>query len=275
MNTKNTSKLWPVLILMALFLAMTGCESEPTSPGNQNNQNDQAPILPAAERLQFNFSFFDAGEKMSIEKDGSKLNFINAYLRVAVINAMTRLVLTPPVTAFALALHTVPSPQQDGSWIWVYTYVDGEEEAQIRLRGLPITDGVEWELRVTVPDLETPLDNEVWFDGVTRNEGELGHWTFYDPTLEGDPPAADLDWGHDAQGEFLTFTCRHGDDEGDVLGYYADGPENSIIFTDASEGQEWFIRWNEADSSGSLMVPEYNNGEVACWDENQDDVECE
>ena len=32
-----------------------------------------------------------------------------------------------------------PTPQADGSWLWIYTWSDGTDEAQIRLRGTPLT----------------------------------------------------------------------------------------------------------------------------------------
>jgi len=277
MKPMNYLKLLTPLALIALMISAVGCSNDSTtSPGGDQTQNDKAPTLPDAELLDFDFSFFDQGKALEKSADFTKQNFINAYLRVVGLTVLTELVLAPPVTAFAVALHNVPSLQPDGSWIWDCSPRRNRPPTGVRLRGLPISDGVEWELRVTLPvSHETPLDNEIWFTGVTRLEGTEGHWTFYDPTLPGDPLVAELDWGDGVMGRYLMLTCREGDDDGDTLAFYDDDPVNSIIYTDHSEGQEWYIRWNEVDNSGSLMVPEYNDGEVACWDENLDDVECE
>ncbi|MBU1676321.1 hypothetical protein KKA85_11125, partial [bacterium] len=192
----------------------------------------------------------------------------------AVLNLATRIVLTPPVAAFAVALHNVPSYQEDGSWIWVYTHVDGAEEQQIRLRGLPVVGGVEWQMRVSDSAAHPPFANELWFEGTTHLDGELGDWTFYDFTLEGRPAVGRLEWGNDSDGEYLILSALYGDDAGDVLAYRHDAPHNTIDFTDGADGSQAYIRWNEADGTGSLMVPDYNGGAEACWDAQQFDVDC-
>jgi hypothetical protein len=276
MKTKRAILLSSLLAVIAMLAATTGCESEsPTGPQDNPPDPSQAPVLPSPERLTFDFSFFDGGEQMAKSAAAAtKLNFINAYLRVAVINVMTHLVLTPPVTAFAVALHTIPSHQPDGSWIWVYTFVDCDEEAQILLRGKRAGDMVTWQLRVTALNASPPLDNEVWFEGETRNDGDFGHWTFYDPTLTGDPAVAGLDWGTGGEGDFLALTCLSGSDAGNSLTYRHDAPDCGIEFLDAATGQMWYIRWNEAVGDGSLKVPDYNGGNPACWDEHQNDTDC-
>jgi hypothetical protein len=169
----------------------------------------------------------------------------------------------------------VPSPQEDGSWIWVYTYVDGDEEFQVRLHGTPMGDNVHWELRVSASGVDPSFEEELWFDGETRNEGQFGTWTFYDFNLEGKPAVSTIEWGEGLDGDYLIVTALHGEDAGDMLTFTHDAPECSIDYNDASEELDWYIRWNEVTGTGSLMVPEYNNGQPACWDEDQDDIECQ
>ena len=45
-------------------------------------------------------------------------------------------------------------------------------------------------------------------------------------------------------------------------------------FYDASENLNADITWDEVTGAGSIQVPDYNDGERACWDEDQDDIEC-
>ncbi len=269
MKTNRTITLI-TLLAAALFLFLGGCESDPTGPDNPS-----APTLPNPEQLQVDLSFFDQAEQTA--KTGEKIgdNFINAYWRVAVINLMLRYYLTPPVAAFALALHTVPSHQEDNSWIWVYTYVQGEDELQIRLRGEQVGDKVAWELRVNAPSAQPAIENELWFAGDTRNDGRFGSWTFYDFTLEDRPAVSTISWGESLMGNFLTISALHGENAGDVLTYTRQGPENTITFYDASEDLEGYIRWHELSGTGSLMVPDYNGGQPACWDGNQNDIACD
>ena len=255
-----------------LVLLVAGCSDEmPVGPTAGAGDTGVAPVLPAPERLNFDFSFFADNPVM---ERGSKRNFFNAYVRAVTVSAITHIVLTPPVLAFSLALHTVPSPQPDGSFIWVYTYVDGDEEAQIRLRGLPDGDRVIWELRIKNLYASPPVDNEVWFEGETWSDGDAGFWRFYDFNLPGDPLVARIDWGDDADGEFLRFTDLYENPQ-DTLEYRSHGHLGSITFVDAdTPEEEWFIRWNELDGTGSLKAPRYNGGEEACWDENQNDCVC-
>ena len=175
-------------VATALILA-SGCVEElPTTP-DSGPPPETPPVLPPAETLTFDFNFFQ--EPPPLER-ASKHNFFNAFVRVVVVKAVTHLVLTPPVAAFSLALHTVPSPQPDGSYIWVYTWVHGEEEAQVRLRGMALdADRVDWQMRIS--STVEGWDQELWFEGQTRDDGEAGLWTFYDLDIEERPEAAELE----------------------------------------------------------------------------------
>lgn len=275
MSRRHPAPAFALLLLLALAAPLAGCGSDPAGP----NDASRAPTLPDPERLVPDLAFFEPGAGL-VAGDGAKdaaakAHFVNAYLRVVVVDALTRLVLAPPVTAFAVALHTVPSPQPDGSWLWVYTWVNGDEEAQVRLRGRDAGAHVEWEMRVTTVGLEPALDDVLWFEGNTTRDGAEGQWSFHDHELDGNPVVAELAWGDDEGGAYLTLAAVAGPDAGDTLTYRHAAPHCSIVFADASAGLDYDIRWNEADGSGSLQVPDYNGGARACWDTRQDDTDCE
>lgn len=271
MPSPRPARSLALLLLLALVALLAGCSSDPATP----NQTASAPTLPDPERLVPDLAFFEPAGTLDAKSAASKAHFVNAYLRVVVADALTRLVLAPPVTAFAVALHTVPSPQPDGSWLWVYTWVNGEEEAQIRLRGREAGAYVDWELRVTALSAEPALDDVLWFEGRTAREGAEGQWTFHDAGLAGNPAVAELRWGDDANGEYLSLAATAGPDAGDTLTYRHAAPHCSVVFLDGAESQTYDIRWNEADGSGSLQVPDYNGGARACWDTRQNDSSCE
>ena len=273
MTTRN--KLRDKLLLLAavsvLALALAGCSDEtPLGPISEPDPQAEAPVLPDASKMQVDLGFFDQAK--TCEKSFDRQNFFNAYLRAVVVTAMTELVMAPPVAAFSLAIHTVPSYQPDGSWLWVYTYVNGAEEAQIRLRGTVVGGGVDWALRVSVPG--EGLEDELWFDGSTRDDGDRGLWTFYDFNLAGKPAVAELEWSHGASENLLRLTALHGEDAGNELAFSVDGDEHRIDYAAGDGSEAWFIRWLAFDGSGSLMVPDYNGGAEACWDDEQYDVDC-
>ena len=268
----------PALVLAAtaiLGLALlAGCSDDsPTLPGG-GQQQEQAPALPDPGLLTVDLHFFDTAQPLA--KAIGHQNFYNAYLRAIIVSAYTGLVLAAPVEAFALALNTTPAPQSDGSWLWVYTWSQDGNEAQVRLRGAPGDDGsVAWELRVTYDENGVHYDQELWFDGNTADDGHTGDWTFYDFQQADRPAVATVSWsGTDEDHNQLHLAALAGDDAGDSITFTADGDERRIDYVDAPEALTWFVRWNEADGTGSLQVPDYNDGQEACWDEQQFDVAC-
>jgi hypothetical protein len=257
-------------LVIVLAVAMFGCtnNTEPESP---------APDLPPLQSMQMDLSFFgDPGTAgaaaAAAEATGLKLNFLNAAVRAAFVNVAVITVLTPPSLAFAAAIHTFPS-YDDGSYLWIYTWVDNGQDHQIRLRGTPDGNRVDWELYVVLPGAEA----ELWFRGQSHTDRDEGYWVFSDFTAPGDPEVLRIDWDvnseTDAELRFLNIHAGR-EEEGDELRYRVDGPMHSIEFSDASTGEDWDIIWNEVDGSGSLRVPGYNNGERACWDTDQNDVVC-
>ena len=73
-------------------------------------------------------------------------------------------------------------------------------------------------------------------------------------------------------GEHVTDLAENVDDS---LEFREIGTRKSFTFTDTSDPDlGWFIKWDESDGTGSLRAPDYNDGNEACWDEHQNDVEC-
>lgn len=266
MHRIRSSRALALVTIGAMLATQIGCSDESPTAAPAGD----APVLPAPERLTFDFDFFQ--EPSTLER-ASKANFFNAFVRAHVASAVTHLLVVPPVAAFSLALHTVPSPQDDGSYLWVYTWVHGAEEAQIRLRGTPLGAGrAAWELRVA--NNVDGWANELWFEGETWTDGAEGAWSFHDFEREGQPVVASLAWGHDADGDFLRLEDEL-DNAGDSLEYREDGSRRSFTLEDADAPDlSWYVRWNEADGTGSLRAPDYNGGNPACWDERQNDTEC-
>ncbi len=258
---------WPLAILAFFVLAvgLAGCsDDDPTSPGSE------APTLPDPEQLTFDFSFFDQGEELGDAKAlGEYAHFANAYLRVALLDLMAHLVTAPPVAAFSLALHTPPSLQDDGSWIWIYTHVDGDQEAQIRLQGWPRDPGVDWELRVTYDD----VDGVVWFDGHTEQDAQVGSWTFYEVEDPAHPATGRIAWNAASAPERLVFTALAGEDAGDTLEYRDTGAFAEIEHVDVTESQTSSIRWYP-DGHGWIEWFDYNGFERGCWDVDLRNVVC-
>jgi hypothetical protein len=273
MKTRSLALLVPFLY----FLIIAGCGRETSAP------TKEAPDLPPAESLEFDLSFFQQqnlpGQAQGTDEALAKFNWLNAVVRVAYVNLAVVQNLTPPCLAFAAAVHTVPVLEDDGTWLWTYTWMSPENVPfTIHLRGHVRDPHIEWSLRVTAPDADPPLDDFLWFAGESGIRSNSGYWILNDSD-EGQPvPCARIDWDYPALlDRVLTFENieQANPDFGDRLTYRVEGVMISILFQDTSEGVDSDVTWNAQTGSGSLQVPDYNDGLRACWDEHQEDVLCE
>lgn len=253
--------------LFLVVLSAGGCSDDPNPTGPAATQ---APVVPDPETLQFDFSFFDNGASLEKSGNGTHDNFVNAYLRAVLLEAMAQLTLAPPATTLAVALHTVPVVQDDGSWVWSYLWNGYRYPIRVALRGMPAGDHVQWEMRIGAGGA---VPTALWFDGSTSGDGQQGHWNFYDLDDPTQRVCGEVAWGDDETGRFLEFTSREPGSNGDMLRFNDADPEFAITFTPEVGDGPAFIRWR-ADGTGSLKVPDYNDGEEACWDQWQENLDC-
>jgi hypothetical protein len=294
-----------LVIVIALFGFQACSGDDPAAP-----PAERAPALPDASTMTLNLSFFDpapvdrasiaAGEPLVVEAVAGKENFINAAVRVCFVELVFWAALQPPVAAFAFAIHSVPQLQDDGSWLWTYIFVDKEIEYSVFLYGTDAGDHTEWRMTVSTNNPEMPLDHFVWFTGEAMKDESSGYWQFYEPVAglavaaasgsaqtserarssesAGTPgvQSVRIDWlnGPGSTHELTVLNnMPGGEDEGDHL-VFSESPAMSYVeFADVSGPAVYNVTWYR-DGSGSIEVPDYNNGEKACWDTRQNDAVC-
>lgn len=278
------------LATLALVVVF-GCSNDATSPSQ--NTGASAPALPSSSTMTFDLEF-PASDQANVSDDeiragtpgaatlaaaGDRQNWINAFVRATYIVLTTYDYLEEPAAAFALAIHSVPQRQDDGSFLWTYIFVDqkADIEYEIFLYGLEGDEAVSWRLEVSSDDPALPLDHFVWFTGESSKSDRSGYWQFYAPV---DPTngteTARIDWQEQPGDKRLTITVNGSGlpNEGDVLDFHHTRAQSTIEYTDASAGATSDITWYP-DGSGSLAVPDYNGGAQACWDAHQLDAACE
>jgi hypothetical protein len=248
--------------------------------------------------MQLDLSFFDTGSGVPIAPEtpedaaqlaaemgaeqGTKLNFLNAVVRVAFVQVAVVTALTPPTLAFAAAVDTQPVLEEDGTFLWTYVWRPRIGHAvTIHLRGRIDGVTVHWTLDVTDPQADPPLEAFTWFWGETSLVSDHGFWVFNDIDRAGEVAAEvemiRIDWDHpDARHHSMVVENIRSDSAefGDTLSFVQDETRCTMEFYDASEDILADITWNEHTGAGSIMVPDYRNGERGCWNETQDDVEC-
>ena len=260
----GTGLMATAALIFLLIVGLSGCSDTDDSPMAANTPTP--PEMPAAEQLQFDFGFFDEGAQLE-KAAGDYDNFVNAYLRSVLLEAVAHLVLVAPVSTFSAALNTVPVAQEDGSWVWTYDWHYGPDPITVILRGLPVGDVVEWEMSLSPVGTDYTV---VWFTGTTNGNGQEGHWLFHDLDTEGFPVSGEIIWGRN----FLEFVGHDGDAGIERLRFSDNAPDFSIEFTPGDGSATSFIRWNDS-GTGSLQVPDYNEGLEACWDVYQQNTVCQ
>lgn len=278
------TRILTLALSMVIAVGMIGCSEEPlttTSP----DPASEAPSLPPVESMQFDFGFFGNGTSpsntattLSTEETHAKFNWLNAAVRVAFINVAILTAFGPPTAAFTAAIHTQPVVEEDGTFLWTYTWNEAPgHDVVIHLRGRIEGVHVNWSLRVTDDQANPPLNEFLWFRGQSSFVEDAGYWVFNDVDDERQIEVARIDWDFvDEEDRELVFENIHRghDDYGDQLTYAVDGSLISVQFYDASEELTADIRWDDVTGVGSLKVPDYNDGERACWDEDQEDIDC-
>jgi len=203
-------------------------------------------------------------------------HFVTAGITVAVAQALTVLHLAIPTAVFAAAANNTPSFEDDGRWHWRYTASHQGQLWTAHLSGSVQGAEVVWDMRITAPNANPPLNDFLWYGGNSRTDRTRGTWRFYDPrNPSGSAELVRLDWTHqsnDVHG--VTVTVVSGPNVGDVLTADHNGSDRLVTFFDASDNRTVEIGWNAATGTGYIIAPNYNGGLKSCWDANQNDVAC-
>lgn len=276
------ASLRTLALLSLLAVPLAGCGKEPTSPVLPSAQ---APALPPASSMNFDFGFFEqnggaqvaAQYPTGVEATQERSHWINAVVRVIYLNLTVADLFEAPVLALNAALGQEPTLGEDGWWTWTYTFQKDGHDVTLKLRAYVNGQVVTWRMLVTDPSAAPPMSDFVWFTGETRLANDSGYWLFNE-RVGADPLAvARIDWSNaSATKRQLSFrNVREGtEDFGDQLEYRLDGTDVSVTFHDASANQDALITWDEATGRGSIQVPDYNGGARGCWDEQQQNVDC-
>jgi hypothetical protein len=282
-----------VLAGLLVCSTLSGCGDDSVTPPAAKD-GDRAPALPAVSSMKFALDFYGVAtpsldqQSLATGKPSAALlqnteagdhsNWINAYVRAVFVYLTVYDLLDEPIGAFALAIHSVPQKQDDGSYLWTYIFVDKDIEYSVFLYGTPGPETVAWRMEVSSNNPAQPLDHFVWFSGESRQDDTGGYWQFFQPV---DPTTGvatmRIDWTKAGAHEGTVKITVNGsglENEGDTLAFTRSGPTSSIEYYDASADRLSSIIWH-ANGTGSLTVPDYNGGLTACWDHQQVNVACE
>ena len=253
-----------ILVCGLIFSGFVGC-------GEKEEDIGQPPELPPDASMTMDFSLFGGGSMApGVLFPGT--NFLNAAVRVVLLNAAVIVVMTPSVSTFIAARTVEPVHQDDGSWLWSYTINIGNHEVAANLTGRLENAQTVWSMKVTDDSFDSPLDDFEWYTGKCSLDNTSGDWLFFDyKTPDEGNRLATMEWSvEDKTKSELVFSNidERSENFGDTLLYSIDGTTALISFYDDSKDITAEITWHTITTAGSIQAPDYNNGERAYWDEN-------
>jgi len=219
---------------------------------------------------------------MTVEEAQSYGNWGWAVLNVAVWNTVIGVTLGVPVASFEEAFNHEPEPQDDGSWVWSYTFDVVQIQYEAELHGRLVPDEFQWEMYIT---RDGEFDHFLWYSGVCDFLSEEGVWTFYKnpdeprPFVEaewhwesstdtGDLKFTNIEPGSPENGGYITFGVNGGFAYGGLYDSYYN------IYNKGLENHT-DIEWNETSLEGHIRDSlHYQDSEWHCWDSNLEDTEC-
>lgn len=256
-----------ILICGIIFTGLVGCAENGTQ-----GEADQPPELPPTASMALDLSAF-AGEDLAPGAQIPGANFLNAAGRIILLNTAAIVGLALPTAIFAAALNTDPVKQSDGSWLWDYSVSVLGQDFNAKLTGRLQGIKIKWSMSVTVEVFDIPLSKFQWYTGESLLDNTAGNWLFFDYLV---PDAAEeiasIEWSVLGSGNSqlaISNIDSDGSHNGDVITYTVNGTEALISFYDASEDILADITWDLIMIAGSILVPNYNNGERAYWDEDK------
>ena len=259
---------------LALVFVVASCKAE--------DEAQEGPQLPPPESMTLDLSPFTG--TASKEGAGPKSNFNNAALRVGVLNLFVRASLLPPAAVLRAAL-TVRPIFEDGKWIWEFDHSHGGASYAAVLTAWFDNseregDSLELAMAITCPTCKIPTTDFTWYTGHFEIGGGRGTWQFFHPGIEQDDQTfVTIDYTvTDLTHRAITATNNRADgheDAADVIAYALDGDRLQISFHDENEGLDYVAQASLATKAGWLEVPNYNDGEKACWDSELQNVDCE
>ncbi len=261
------------LLLFALTcILFISCSDDPSS------FTDEPPELPPAASMDIDMSTLTESpqSKSSITTDDTDY-FVQAVFRAGFMKKIIEAHLLIPKNLLEAAQDTVAQLNEEQQWEWSYQYSANTNNFDVRLIAERISSSaVNWSFLVTAEHLD--LEDHLVFGGTTQNEGAQGVWTYYGlkDSEEDDQKLSEIDW--DIQGDSTQIRLEILSDlsvaAGSYIDYSFDGVLKTIEFYNADTDETTIIQWNVDTKAGYIIAPDINNGEKACWDEEQENISC-
>ncbi len=268
----DTSITRKIVALLLFVMAFAGCETV-----DPKSDELEVPAVIPEEAFSINLDVFE--REVPAGKHGKAYtNWLSAVLRTGTAVYIGHAILHVPFSLTA-AVQQVPPVYQGGAFVWAAdTLIDGQEHA-VQLKAQLAETYIDWQMQVTgvIDETGVTFENFLLYRARTQTDVNEGTFQVYFPVETGSQQVMDGSYEViDEMDHTLTFSIPQ--DVDDIGGSSAVFDRDGLFVTldlIGPLGGTHLIKWNTETGEGSLIAPDYNNGEEACWDETLRNVPCE
>ena len=277
MNTK--SKYFVLLIFSMLFLFACK-ELDLTDP------LETKPEMPPIASMQIDFSSFPENNTLAKITGKNSINNIEihdnwawAWIHGVAWKTLVSVGMSIPFAAFVESFNHEAVQQEDGRWLWEYSFSSHDSiNHTASLYATIDIGGIDWEMYITK---ETFFDNFMWFSGRSDLFGKSGTWTFFTEPKNPEPWLG-IEWEYnksDSTGS-IKYTDIHdkSDGKGGYINYglVADSTYDAFFnIYDAKKDNLISIKWNRETHEGRVKdFKHFGDDEWYCWNSNLENIEC-
>lgn len=280
MNTQTpTGRILVSVFVLLLGLANLQCSED---SGTNAGTGDTPPDLPPQSSFLIDFSAFPqggqvAGKAAMSETTEAAANWLFAVGNVIAWNTLITVSLAIPVASYIEAFKHEPVQQNDGSWVWSYSFTVGVQHTA-ELHAVTDSEGIQWDMYVTKAGEYTDFH---WYSGHSNLFTTDGFWILYLNPAE-TYEALRIDWDIDADtataNTKYTNIIPDNPENGGYINYGVTTDEPLEAFYEIyNKGADNLttIQWDRATKEGRVMdVNHFGDGDWHCWDTSLQDIEC-
>lgn len=271
---KKIVKISIVLLALAIVLP-TGCKKDEGTP----------PDLPPSGSFVMDFSDFQNTNKslmnLTDSTDTTYGNFAFSVINVSVWNAIITVGLAVPVAAFVESFNHEPELNDEGWWVWTYSFDVWSATYTAKLHGKLENNTVNWEMYISKTGLGSFTDF-LWYTGESNLENTSGSWILYNKPTDA-TELLEITWEAESDGSAASIKYENvvpnGPENGGYIEYGKTTDVNYDAFYDIyNKGKDNLtsIKWNRESKAGTVKdIDFFADEEWHCWNAEFIDVTCE
>jgi len=240
------------------------------------NEKEFVPELPPRASFITDFSDFDNNKSIS---ETTKLNWGHAAGNVFVWNAIITVGLAVPIASYAEAVaNHEPIYQGDDTWLWEYSFPNAKNIYSAKLFGTVSDNSIYWEMFISK---DGEYDDFMWYTGTSLLDGSKVNWTLYNkPGDESELLSIEYNKVSEDIGN-ITYTniVPNGAENGGYIKYGNDSDNDfDSYYQIYNKGLDNLIsiEWAHLQKDGRVKDEiKFQDTEWHCWNENQEDIECD